>query len=315
MWLSLCTFTFTAVVGKRCNMSHVSTCSFTPGYEEIRLGSYPITDKNNSHIHPSLFSPLTVTWLWENTKSIRLPVYHLFVCVCLVFLSHLCDSFLTSKSQGIKQCKTHTFLFASWISLYLFEDFMTNWDEKKMTKHRGGNTLNISCNGIKWLSVCPFDRPAGHWESTTATASHTTRWHRFSSPSHYLGRYARGEDGSSVFLQLPFLLCLFSSLSLSHISFLLYVVQALRREYYYFFYLLDCWSRWFYLYTVALQTSDLYCIFSIIFSALVSLPFCSIPGAALTLEFHLQFTAHSPLVFYFFLSYTNTSVFYGNRCI
>lgn len=60
----------------------------------------------------------------------------------------------------------------------------------------GRNTYNIS------RDVCPFDCPAGSWQS--ATGSHATQWHRFSSASHYLGRYARGEDDSSVFLQLLF---------------------------------------------------------------------------------------------------------------
>lgn len=44
-WLRLCTFTFTEGLAKRCALSHVSTCSLTPGYEEIRLGPYPIPDK------------------------------------------------------------------------------------------------------------------------------------------------------------------------------------------------------------------------------------------------------------------------------
>lgn len=223
----MCTLTFTGGMGKRCITSRVSTCSFTPGYEEIRLGSYPITDKNNSHIHPALFSPLTVTWLRDNTEEVIVNKaaclsLALFVCMFLVFLSHFCDSFLTSPSQEIKTCKScFVFLSASFIWLDLGEDFTTSSQiclscgEEKMARVRGGNTFNISSNGIKWLSVFPFDCPAGPWES--ATASHATRWHRFSSPSHYLGRYARGEDESSVFLQLlffslPFLLS--SSLSL-----------------------------------------------------------------------------------------------------
>ena len=52
------TFMFSEGFGIRGIKSHVSSCSLTSGYEEIRLGSHPIMDKNKSHIHSALCSPL-----------------------------------------------------------------------------------------------------------------------------------------------------------------------------------------------------------------------------------------------------------------
>lgn len=139
--------------GVLCHMSQ--TCSFTSGYEEIRLGSYPLMDKNNSHIHPDLFSSLTHDWVIIQSKSssVRLPVHQicLYVSCCSVTF---CNTFLTSPSQVVSH------------SLILFNDLCIDPNcrsQAKMKRHGDGDTLNIciSSNGIKWLSLCPFDCPAG----------------------------------------------------------------------------------------------------------------------------------------------------------
>lgn len=138
-------------------------------------------------------------------------------CFAVTFVWYFSHFKIKKGSNNI----SHALCFSLLVPFYLFEDFMTNWDlpwlwffwKKDDKAQKGGHTFSSNSDAIKWLSVCPFDCPAGHWESTTTTASHTTWWHRFSAPSHYLGRYAQGEDESLVFLQLPFFLSAFSALS------------------------------------------------------------------------------------------------------
>lgn len=112
--------------GKRCPTSHVCTRSLTSGYEEIRLGSYPIVDKNKSHIHPALFSLLTVTRLRDNTAQVTINQaaclsFSRSSCTRLVSLSHFPDRFLTSRHQrsnhtSLARCFS-TLLSLDWLDL------------------------------------------------------------------------------------------------------------------------------------------------------------------------------------------------------
>ena len=122
-------------LGKRCPASHVCTRSLTSGYEEIRLGSYPIVDKNKSHIHPALFSLLTVTWLRDNTAQVTINqaaclsfsrFFFFFPhASCFPVTSLWQISYLTSPE--IKQYKPcSVFLPDAFIWLAWLEDLMTN---------------------------------------------------------------------------------------------------------------------------------------------------------------------------------------------
>lgn len=163
----LCTRTFTERLGKTWITSQVSTCSITPGYEEIRLGSYPIMDKNNSHIHPALFSPFTVTWLKDNTAQVVInQAACLSLSICLhvscfpVTVSCQFSHFTFTRAQTL-----HVFLCVSPLLLHLIRGFFffkISWKtckchlwllwRKKVARHRT-YTFNITKNAINWC-VC-----------------------------------------------------------------------------------------------------------------------------------------------------------------
>lgn len=141
-------------------LSYVSTCSLTPGYEEIRLGSYPIPDKNNSHIHPVLCSALTVTWLRDNTA---LSPHQ---SDCLSFSWSVCQHVSCFASYFTITRDQTMWVFALCISLVLSLDrifLKISWSVVVLLKQslRVWFILTIYSNGIKWPSVYPFDCPAG----------------------------------------------------------------------------------------------------------------------------------------------------------